>query len=52
MMGGMVDASKTSATSLTKAGFVIHVSKSHWDVSDSLQWLGFTLDIGAYPRKN
>ena len=39
-------ASERVKEDLSKAGFVTHIRKSHWDPTRSIMWLGFELDIG------
>ena len=39
-------ASEKVKEDLSKAGFVTHIGKSHWDPTRSIIWLGFELDLG------
>lgn len=38
-------ASQLVSTTLTKAGFVAHPTKSRWEPTQRLQWLGFVIDL-------
>ena len=38
-------ASKGVKEDLSKAGFVAHIGKSHWDLTRNIIWLGFELDL-------
>ncbi len=40
-----LDASQLVRTTLAKAGFVVHPTKSVWEPTQRLQWLGFVIDL-------
>ena len=42
----LLRASERVKEDLSKAGFVTHIGKSHWDPTRSIIWLGFELDLG------